>query len=94
MTNLILMIIIIVVGSYYKNKYNREYALPILEENADLSFISKASIIMLLIAGIFAFISIKVTFLILILLINLLIIFKIESFNLLTFISKFLITFL
>ena len=63
------MIIIIVVGSYYKNKYNREYALPILEENADLSFISKASIIMLLIAGIFAFISIKVTFLILILLI-------------------------
>ena len=69
MTNLILMIIIIVVGSYYKNKYNREYALPILEENADLSFISKASIIMLLIAGIFAFISIKVTFLILILLI-------------------------
>ena len=69
MTNLILMIIIIVVGSYYKNKYNREYALPILEENADLSFISKASIIMLLIAGIFYFISIKVTFLILILLI-------------------------
>ncbi|MEI8388422.1 MAG: hypothetical protein WCG23_00925 [bacterium] len=69
MTNLILMIIIIVVGSYYKNKYNKEYALPIVEENADLSFISKASIIMLLIAGIFAFISPKVTFLILILLI-------------------------
>ena len=69
MTNLILMIIIIVVGSYYKNKYNKEYALPIVEENADLSFISKFSIIMLLIAGIFVFISTKLTFLILILLI-------------------------
>ena len=69
MTNLILMIIVIVVGSYYKNKYNKEYALPIVEENADLSFISKFSIIMLLIAGICAFISTKLTFLILILLI-------------------------
>jgi len=69
MTNFILMIIIIVVGSYFKNKYNKEYALPIIKENADLSFVNKFSLIMLLLAGIFAFINTKFTFFILIILI-------------------------
>lgn len=66
MTNFILLLIIIVVGIYFKNKYNQEYALPIIEENADLSFVNKFSFIMMLIAGIFAFINVKLTFFILI----------------------------
>ena len=66
MTNFIIMIVIIVVGVYFKNKYNREYALPIIEENADLSFVNKFSLIMLLIAGLCAFINTKLMFFILI----------------------------
>ena len=66
MTNFVLMLVIIVVGVYFKSKYEREYALPIIEENADLSFIKKFSLILILIAGIFYFINIKITFFILI----------------------------
>jgi len=66
MTYFILMLVIIVVGSYFRNKYDKEYALPIIEENADLSFIKKFTLIMILIAGIFYFINIKITFFILI----------------------------
>ena len=66
MTYFILMLVIIVVGSYFRNKYDKEYALPIIGENTDLSFIKKFSLIMILIASIFYFINIKITFFILI----------------------------
>lgn len=65
MLNLGIMVIIIVVGVYFRTKYDREYALPIIAENEDLSVIKKYSLILIGLAGIFYFINMKISFIIL-----------------------------
>lgn len=69
MNNLILLVIIIVVGAYYKYNYSKKVEMPIIEENEDLAFLNKLSIAGLIISGISALISFKITFCILLVLI-------------------------
>jgi len=47
MTNLILLIVIIAVGVYFRTRFDREYTMPVIKENNDLSLLYKVCLVLL-----------------------------------------------
>lgn len=60
MTNLILLIVIIAVGVYFRTRFDKEYTMPVIKENKDLSFLYRVCLFLLGLAVAFMLTGLKV----------------------------------